>query len=100
VINSREAASGENITISIDAEKQYQYAVIHVRDNGKGIPRERMKNLFLPFYSTKPSISNWGLGLSFCHRIIEAFHGFIDVASEPGKETQFSLYLPEERNEQ
>lgn len=65
-------------------------------DTGEGIPRENMQAIFDPFFTTKPQGSGSGLGLSIVYRIIEEHRGSIQVESEPGKGTTFSLFLPVE----
>ena len=57
-----------------------------------GIPRDVLPKIFDPFFSTKPK--GHGLGLATCHSIIKRHGGFIDVSSEPGKGSTFSVYLP------
>lgn len=66
--------------------------ILSVEDNGKGISRENIEKIFIPFFTTSPS--GTGLGLPICSRIIEAHGGSIDVLSEEGKFTRFSVHLP------
>ena len=66
--------------------------VATVEDNGHGIKREHLDKLFIPFFTTSPS--GTGLGLSISHKIIEAHKGRIEVASEEGRFTRFSVILP------
>jgi PAS domain S-box-containing protein len=67
---------------------------IHVIDNGHGIePRIRDK-IFDPFFTTKPPGKGTGLGLSISHGIIEDHAGRIEVESEPGCGTHFTIFLP------
>lgn len=58
-------------------------------DNGSGIKQEHINKIFDPFFTTKNIGSGTGLGLSLCHRIVEAHGGEICVDSEPGKGTTF-----------
>jgi two-component system NtrC family sensor kinase len=67
---------------------------LQVRDNGSGIPEEDLGRIFDPFYSTKEVGKGSGLGLSIVYGIIEQHGGEISVASEEGKGTTFSVYLP------
>jgi signal transduction histidine kinase len=67
-------------------------ATIHVIDSGRGIPAEHVPNIFRPFYTTKGN--GTGLGLSLARRIVEGHHGRIDVVSEVGKGTEFTVILP------
>lgn len=66
--------------------------VTDVRDNGPGVPAEMIPHLFDPFFTTKPT--GTGLGLSVSHTIVRDHGGFIEVYSEPGRGTRFSLRLP------
>ena len=66
--------------------------VMDVRDNGPGIPAEMIPHLFDPFFTTKAT--GTGLGLSVSHTIVRDHGGFIEVYSEPGRGSRFSLRLP------
>ncbi len=68
---------------------------IRIRDNGTGIPDEVKGKMFNPFFTTKPAGEGTGLGLSMSHDIIVKQHGgTIDVATEPGGFTEFTIVLP------
>ncbi|MFA7573486.1 MAG: ATP-binding protein, partial [Lutispora sp.] len=75
---------------------------IHVKDNGKGITEKDLKKIGTPFYTTKNA--GTGLGLYMCHQIIKEHNGRMDVCSELGKGTCFTVTLPclsdEEREEE
>lgn len=64
-------------------------------DEGEGINEERMKYIFVPFYTTKHN--GTGLGLSICQRIIENHEGTIEIQSQPKQGTQFTIRLPVQR---
>lgn len=68
--------------------------IISIADNGPGIEEENLKNIFLPFSSTKNPLNNWGVGLSYCHRIVTAHDGTIHVNSQLGSGTTFEIMLP------
>jgi signal transduction histidine kinase len=72
-------------------------AEISVRDTGCGIPAEKLREIFEPFYTTKVADQHGqggtGLGLSLCRDIIEAHKGRIRVDSAVGKGTTFTLKL-------
>ncbi|MFW5775241.1 MAG: hybrid sensor histidine kinase/response regulator [Chitinivibrionales bacterium] len=68
------------------------YVKICIRDHGNGIPADIMPKIFDPFFSTKSK--GHGLGLSTCYSIIHRHGGTIDVDSESGKGTTFTIYLP------
>jgi len=68
---------------------------IRIRDNGTGIPPEVKEKMFNPFFTTKPAGEGTGLGLSMTHDIVVKQHGGrIDVATEPGQFTEFTIVLP------
>jgi two-component system, NtrC family, sensor kinase len=68
---------------------------IRIRDNGIGIPAEVKEKMFNPFFTTKPAGEGTGLGLSMSHDIIVKQHGgTIDVETEPGQFTEFTIVLP------
>ncbi|MEM9855885.1 MAG: ATP-binding protein [Bacteroidota bacterium] len=62
---------------------------IIIRDNGKGIIREALDQIFIPFYSTKKTGS--GIGLSLSRQIMQLHHGTLMVDSEPNEFTEFTL---------
>jgi two-component system, sensor histidine kinase and response regulator len=66
--------------------------VIEVSDTGKGIPKDKLKSIFHPFYTSK--IYGPGLGLTFTLKIIQLHRGTISVESELGKGTTFTIRLP------
>ncbi|MDH6259571.1 GAF domain-containing protein [Bradyrhizobium sp. BR13661] len=68
---------------------------IRIRDNGTGIPAEIREKIFNPFFTTKPTGEGTGLGLSMTHDIIVKQHGGrIDLATEAGAFTEFTITLP------
>ncbi len=69
-----------------------QFAEVRFRDTGHGIPRDRLKKLFIPFYTTKQK--GTGLGLAISHRIINEHGGTIEVRSTIGQGSTFSVFLP------
>ncbi|HZS39703.1 MAG TPA: ATP-binding protein [Polyangia bacterium] len=67
---------------------------LSVEDSGKGIPPEIRERIFEPFFTTKDEWSNVGLGLSVSYRIVSEHGGHIDVASEVGRGSTFTVWLP------
>lgn len=67
---------------------------VRISDNGEGIPAKNLTRIFEPFFTTKPIGKGTGLGLSIAYGIIGKHQGKIEVASEMGKGTTFSITLP------
>jgi signal transduction histidine kinase len=70
------------------------YIKVSIKDNGGGIPLAIRNKLFDPFFTTKPIGKGTGLGLSICYQIIEKHQGKIEVFSEVGQGTEFTIALP------
>ena len=68
------------------------FALIQVKDTGMGIPVEHLKDVFMPFYTTKND--GKGLGLSICHNIIKNHNGSIELDSQLGQGSTFTIKLP------
>ena len=83
-------AEGRRIDLFI--ENGGKRAVVRLRDNGCGIPADRLERIFNPFFTTKEK--GTGLGMAISKKIIEAHEGTIDVVSEPGRGTEFAVALP------
>lgn len=80
------------ICISIDTDEYY--LEISITDNGKGIEKSEIKNIYKSLFSTKSGCKNFGLGLTFVDKVVKAHFGNIHVKSKPGEETQFQILLP------
>jgi signal transduction histidine kinase len=96
----REAAAdpGFKPTLAVATRELGDAIEITVRDNGTGIPPEMRDKLFQPFFTTKPTGEGTGLGLSISYDIVTQQHGgTIEVASEPGRFTEFTIRLPRSR---
>lgn len=74
------------------SKQELYYVNVMISDNGKGIRPEILNKIFNPFFTTKPD--GLGLGLSICSRLIEENRGKIDVSSNVGEGTTFSIVLP------
>jgi len=84
--------SGGTLSVSSDLDEDENYVVIQVADTGVGIPPENLSRLFEPFFTTKDR--GIGLGLSVTKSIVEGHRGRIQVQSEPGQGTTFTIWLP------
>ena len=67
---------------------------ITISDTGRGIDRAYLAHIFEPFFTTKDPGQGTGLGLSIAYGIVRKHDGFVDVESEPGRGTTFSIFLP------
>lgn len=85
---------GNRKTITVSIERGSGQCIISVRDNGIGMSAAVLKNLFVPFFSTKPEGQGTGLGLSISKSIVEEMGGVLSVESTPGVGSCFSLKLP------
>jgi signal transduction histidine kinase len=81
--------------IRVRTERDEGRVILRIRDNGCGIPRERLREVFTPFYSTKEAGKGTGLGLSICRRIMEESGGSIAVESVEGSHTEIIVAFPE-----
>lgn len=78
--------------LEITTEKENEFIKISISDTGRGIPGDKFKKIFEPFYTTKGK--GIGLGLCICKRFIDAHQGSIDVESKVGVGTRFIIKLP------
>jgi signal transduction histidine kinase len=86
--------SGDRLTLRGVNEAAAPYVCVQVADNGPGMPAEVCQRAFEPFFTTKPKGTGTGLGLSMVHRFTQEASGRIELASEPGRGTVVSIYLP------
>jgi len=70
------------------------YACLVVGDTGSGIDRSVISKIFDPYFTTKGKEKGTGLGLAIIHGIVKSYNGYIHVDSEPGKGSEFHVYLP------
>ncbi len=74
-----------------------RYLRLCVSDTGEGIAQEHLSEIFDPFFTTKDIGQGTGLGLSIAYGIVREHGGWIDVESEVGKGSRFSVFIPQER---
>jgi len=98
LVNAAQAIA-EHGTITIRTGASDQQVWVAISDTGCGIDHEHLQKIFDPFFTTKPVGKGTGLGLSVSYGIIEKHGGRIEVASERGKGTTFTIWLPTARGE-
>ncbi|MCT3930618.1 GHKL domain-containing protein [Elizabethkingia anophelis] len=93
ITNAQQAGVyGRRPIINIDLEQFNKKVTIKVEDNGSGIEKEKLEQIFEPNFTTKSS--GMGLGLTMVRKMIDEYRGTISVKSEFGKGTQFTISLP------
>lgn len=94
LLNASDAIEHKHGQIRIRSERRGDEVRVTVADNGRGIPPAKLVRIFEPFYTTKGPGRGTGLGLTVCHRIVKQHGGKIEVDSEVGKGSQFTVILP------
>lgn len=98
VINAIQATpEGGTISVAVRVANMGTKLAVSVADNGSGIDKQNLSEIFTPYFTTKPS--GTGLGLAIVHQIIEKHRGEITVESDPGSGSVFTLWLPIYRSE-
>jgi signal transduction histidine kinase len=85
---------GGNIWISVAEDQSRKMQVFRFKDDGRGIPKETLKSVLDPFFTTKPTGTGAGLGLSIANGIISAHGGAISCTSQEGEWTEVEISLP------
>ncbi|MDE3214485.1 MAG: two-component sensor histidine kinase [Bacteroidota bacterium] len=91
---SKQKISGYEPKVFVSTKKNDGKIEIKVKDNGNGIPGVIKNKIFQPFFTTKPTGSGTGLGLSLSYDIVKAHGGKIELNSEEGEGTEFTIELP------
>ena len=92
LILNAEAAMPEGGDLMVSTEADRRGVSIHVTDTGRGIPRKDLDRIFAPYYSTRKG--GTGLGLPTVRRIVQEHDGNLEVHSEVGRGTRFTIALP------
>ncbi len=95
-VSKRQEAEGKEYepTVWVSTKKEGDRVIITVTDNGGGIPEKLKDKIFQPFFTTKPTGSGTGLGLSLSYDIVKAHGGEIKVETKEGEGTEFKIQLP------
>jgi signal transduction histidine kinase len=101
LINARQAMLGKGGSLSVKASKNEDGSEVRIQvtDSGPGIPEKLLPKIFQPFFTTKGTAKpgesrGTGLGLAICKEIVEHHKGRINVESEVGRGTTFTICLP------
>jgi signal transduction histidine kinase len=97
VVNAIESMpGGGSLEIACDNREidKRKYTIVEFKDNGPGIQEGSKEHIFEPFYSTKDSSDNKGLGLSLSKDIMEQFGGFITAESDLEVGATFRIFIP------
>ncbi len=93
-VSAKKYNAPEKPTLTLATESAPNEIVIRIKDNGTGMDEATMSRIFEPFFTTKDVGEGTGLGLSIVYSIIEKHDGTIDVDSEPGTGTEFTIAIP------
>ncbi len=93
IVNAAQAIA-ERGTITISTRGDPDEVHVEVRDSGVGMSPQTRQRLFRPFFTTKPARAGMGLGLSIAHGIVRSHGGRIEVWSEVGSGSAFTVHLP------
>jgi two-component system NtrC family sensor kinase len=95
ILNAVDAVQKDGeIKIDVDQADSRGFLAVHILDNGCGIPDHVLPYIFDPFFTAKKQVKGSGLGLSVSHGIVNIHGGRINVESEEGKYTRFTILLP------
>ncbi len=95
LLNAAEATQSKpERRVSVETGAAEGLVTLTVSDNGEGIPAENLSKIFDPFFTTKSEGKGVGLGLAVSYGIIQAHGGDIEVKSQPGAGTTFTVWLP------
>ncbi|MGZ3710950.1 MAG: sensor histidine kinase, partial [Bdellovibrionota bacterium] len=93
ITNASHAMNGKG-SIEIIIKSEGDSYRIDVKDSGPGIPAEKLKNIFEPFFTSKQEGTGTGLGLSIVRHLTQKMNARLEVSSSAGKGTCFSLFVP------
>nr|WP_321464544.1 ATP-binding protein [uncultured Desulfobulbus sp.] len=93
-ISLRESETGKAEQLRYHNLAPGKYVVLTVKDNGRGMPAEMLERIFDPFFTTREVGEGSGMGLAVLHGIIVSHDGVIDVSSEVGKGSAFTVFFP------
>jgi PAS domain S-box-containing protein len=93
-LTTRQERLDEAGAARLSAPRGGTYVVLQARDTGRGMEAATLSRVFEPFSGVRPAREGTGLGLASAYGIVKQSGGLIDVSSEPGRGTTFTLYFP------
>ncbi len=93
-LERQKSNKGHRPQLQITTETIKKKVIIRFKDNGRGIPKKEMEQMFSPFFTTKPTSKGTGLGLYMSKDIVELHRGIIEITSEEGAYAEVSIMLP------
>ncbi|MDD5347945.1 MAG: ATP-binding protein [Candidatus Omnitrophica bacterium] len=93
-IREKRGSEGGLITLSTQPDSEHKNVLIKIFDDGIGIPKEHLEKIFEPFFTTREVGQGTGLGLAIVYSIVKEHGGTIEVDSEQGQGTNFTIRLP------
>ena len=99
-LDALELSGQEDKAISVSVNASRAWVSLSIRDNGPGIPKQELRRVMMPFVSTKSKTSNWGIGLPYAFRVVNAQLGQMRIRSSDQADrsyTQVDILLPRER---
>lgn len=96
ITNGYEAAvqAGRSPEVQVITRAERLWTVLEVRDNGAGIPPEIQGQIFEPFFTSKNTSYNWGMGLFYVRKIVKSHWGLLRLESQPDRGSSFFIMLP------
>lgn len=88
------AAAGANARVELFVQPERLWLDFLVRDNGPGLSRAEQKKIFDPFYTSKNTNMNWGMGLYYVRQIVKSHLGHLQIKSAEGQGSSFMVMLP------
>ena len=97
IITNAVEAIRESGTIEISGAYEKNFYLLNISDTGVGMDDDTLKKIFIPYFTTKSTEKNFGLGLAYCKNVITKHGGHISVNSAPGKGTTILIAIPSKR---
>jgi len=94
ISNAYDAMGDRGGMLTVGCCRDNGAVVVRIADTGEGMPPDVLERIFTPFFSTKEPGKGMGLGLAVCREIIGRLRGEINVSSEPGSGTEFTISVP------